>query len=189
MAVVLAVEQWRPYLLGRNFIIKTDHFSLKYLLGQKLTTVFQRKWLPKLMGYDYEIHYRQGKENLVADGLSRLYGMQLLTFTLSSINSELLAAIKATWLQDPSIQQLIQSLEAGQQHSKYVWQQEMLYRKGKLVVGADPSVKQQLLQLFHDSSIGSHSGIQVTKKRLASVIYWKGVTKDVRNHVRTCAVC
>jgi len=32
MAVVLAVKKWRPYLLRRHFIIKTDHFSLKYLL-------------------------------------------------------------------------------------------------------------------------------------------------------------
>jgi len=36
MAVVLTVDKWRPYLLGRHFIIKTDHFSLKYLLGQRL---------------------------------------------------------------------------------------------------------------------------------------------------------
>jgi len=32
MAVVLVVEKWRCYLLGRHFIIKTDHFSLKYLM-------------------------------------------------------------------------------------------------------------------------------------------------------------
>jgi len=55
MAVVLAVEKWRPYLLGRHLIIKTGHFSLKYLMEQKLTTTFQSKWLPKLMGFDYEI--------------------------------------------------------------------------------------------------------------------------------------
>jgi len=58
-----------------------------------------------------------------------------------------------------------------------------------VVVGANSSVRRQLLQLFHGSSLGGHSGIQVTKKRLASVLYWKGMAKDVRNHVRTCAVC
>ena len=123
MAVVLAVEKWRPYLLGRHFIIKTDHFSLKYLLEQKFTTVFQSKWLPKLMGYDYEILYRQDKENVVADGLYRLYGAQLLALALSTVISELLASIKESCSQDPSIQQLIQSLFTGQQHPKYVWQQ------------------------------------------------------------------
>ena len=40
MVMVLAAEKWRPYLLGRYFIIKTDHFSLKYLMEQKLTIVF-----------------------------------------------------------------------------------------------------------------------------------------------------
>ena len=40
MAVVLTVEKWRPYLLERHFVIKTDHFSLKYLLEQKITSAF-----------------------------------------------------------------------------------------------------------------------------------------------------
>ena len=189
MAVVLAVEKWRPYLLGRHFIIKTNHFSLKYLLEQKWSSAFQNKWLPKLLGYDYEIQYKQGKENLVADGLSRLYGVQLLALTLSSLSSDLLAAIQASWQQDLSIQHLIQSLERGQAHPKYLWHQGMLYRKGRLVVGAITDLRQQLLQLFHDSAIGGHSGIRVTKKRLSSLVYWKGLTKDVRNYIRNCVIC
>ena len=40
MVVVLAVERWRPYLLRRHFIIKTDHFSLNYILEEKITTPF-----------------------------------------------------------------------------------------------------------------------------------------------------
>ena len=145
MAVVLAVEKWRPYLLGRHFIIKRDHFSLKYLLKQKIATTFQSKWLPKLMGYDYEITYRKGKENIVADGLYRVVGAQLLALALSTISSDLLETIKASWTQDPTLQTLIRSLTGRQQHPKYQWVQGILYRKGKAVVGSDPSLKQHLL--------------------------------------------
>nr|GEX34495.1 hypothetical protein [Tanacetum cinerariifolium] len=71
LAVVVALDKWKGYLLDRHFKIKTDHFSLKYLLNQKLTTPFQFKWLPKLLGYDYEIVYKKGSKNVVADALSR----------------------------------------------------------------------------------------------------------------------
>ncbi|XP_074300348.1 putative mitochondrial protein AtMg00860 [Silene latifolia] len=59
LAVIFAIKKWRPYLSGRHFKIKTDHFSLKYLLEQKITTTFQIKCLPKLLGLDYEIIYRK----------------------------------------------------------------------------------------------------------------------------------
>ncbi|GJS10929.1 putative mitochondrial protein [Tanacetum coccineum] len=72
MAVVMALEKWRGYLLDRHFKIKTDHFSLKYLLDQRLSTPFQTKWLPKLLGFDYEISYKKGVDNAAADALSRL---------------------------------------------------------------------------------------------------------------------
>jgi len=111
-------------------------------MKQKLTIAFQSKWLPKLVGFDYEIQYKQGKENLVADGPSRLYGLQLLASTLSSLSSDLIAAIRASWSQDTFLQQLIQTLDKGQQHPKYSWQQGFLYRKGKVVVGVVASVKQ-----------------------------------------------
>jgi hypothetical protein len=38
LAVVKAVRKWRPYLLGKPFVIKTDHQSLKYLLEQRIST-------------------------------------------------------------------------------------------------------------------------------------------------------
>ena len=57
-----------------------------------------------------------------------------------------------------------------------------------MVVGAVASVKQQILKLFHDSLTGGHSDIQVTKKRIASVLYWKGLSRDIRNYIRVCIV-
>ena len=51
LALVVVVKKWRPYLLGRPFVIKTDHQSLKYLLEQRVGTLAQQKWITKLLGY------------------------------------------------------------------------------------------------------------------------------------------
>lgn len=71
IALLLAVEKWRHYLQPHHFVIKTDHFSLKFLRDQRITASLQHKGVTKLLGLSYEMHYRQGKENVVADALSR----------------------------------------------------------------------------------------------------------------------
>jgi hypothetical protein len=73
LAILHAMDLWLPYLLGKRFQIKTDHQSLKYFLEQCLSSPEQQKWVTKLFGYDYEIIYKKGKENVVADALSRKY--------------------------------------------------------------------------------------------------------------------
>ncbi|RVW64852.1 Transposon Ty3-I Gag-Pol polyprotein [Vitis vinifera] len=71
LAIIVAIQTWRPYLLGRRFTIQTDQRSLKYLLEQRIITPEQQKWMSKLVGYDYEIVYKPGKTNQAADALSR----------------------------------------------------------------------------------------------------------------------
>jgi hypothetical protein len=66
-----AVRHWRSYLWGRHFIVKTDHFSLKYLLDQRLATIPQHHWVGKLLGFDFTVEYRSGATNTVANALSR----------------------------------------------------------------------------------------------------------------------
>jgi hypothetical protein len=70
IGLVKVVRHWRPYLWGRSFLIRTDHFALKYILDQRLTTIPQHTWVSKLFGYDFSVEYRQGKLNVVADALS-----------------------------------------------------------------------------------------------------------------------
>lgn len=71
LAIVEAIRIWRPYLLGQRFTIQTDQRNIKFFLEQKVATPEQQKWMAKLMGYDYEIVYRPGRENTAADALSR----------------------------------------------------------------------------------------------------------------------
>ena len=72
MAVVLAVQRWRPYLLGRTFIVKTDQRSLKFLLEQRVIQPQYQKWIAKLLGYSFEVVYKPDLENKAADALSRV---------------------------------------------------------------------------------------------------------------------
>ena len=79
LALVLVVQKWRPYLLGRKLIVRKDYQSLKHLWTQKITTVAQQRWLWKLMGYDFIVEYKRGEENVVADALY-LYGVMMTHF-------------------------------------------------------------------------------------------------------------
>ena len=57
--------------MGRHFKVKTDHNSFKYFLEQRLSSEEQQKWVTKMLGYDFENVYEKGKQNVVADALSR----------------------------------------------------------------------------------------------------------------------
>ena len=70
-ALVRALETWQQYLWPKKFVIHTDHESLKHLKGQGKT-------------FPYVIKYKQGKENIVADALSRRYAL------ISTLNAKLL---------------------------------------------------------------------------------------------------
>jgi len=54
-----------------------------------------------------------------------------------------------------------------------------LRRNGKIVVGADPSLKAKLLQWMHTSPVGGHTGRDATLKRLKQLFYEKGMNKEV----------
>jgi hypothetical protein len=64
IGMVQAVRHWRPYLWGRRFLVKTDHYSLKYLLDQRLATIPQHHWVGKLLGLDFTVEYRSGPQIL-----------------------------------------------------------------------------------------------------------------------------
>lgn len=80
-AITEAVNKFRHYLFGQQFIIRIDQQALRHLCQQTIQTPKQQRWLPKLLGFDFVIEYKPGKENLAADALSRC-------FTLTSSQSQ-----------------------------------------------------------------------------------------------------
>ncbi|GJS96014.1 putative reverse transcriptase domain-containing protein [Tanacetum coccineum] len=56
---------------GKRVVIYTDHKSLQHIFSQKELNMRQRRWIELFSDYDCEIRYHPGKENVVADALSR----------------------------------------------------------------------------------------------------------------------
>lgn len=71
-------------MLGCKFCLFTDHHSLKYLLTQTIQTPEQHKWITKLLGYEFKLHYESSRENKVADALSQKHHSIPLRLLLSS---------------------------------------------------------------------------------------------------------
>ena len=72
LAVVYGITYFRSYLFGKTFLVITDHKCLKYLQTFKNPNSRIVRWLLSLQDYSFEVVYRSGKQNVVADALSRL---------------------------------------------------------------------------------------------------------------------
>lgn len=190
LAVIFAVQKWRHYLIHNHFIIRTDQRGLKYLLEQRLNTPIQQQWLPKLLEFDYEIQYREGKDNLAADALSRVEGSEVLSMAISVMDCDLMKKIQSSYEHDPQIKELIAELKKKPDYKKhFTWKQDTLRRKSKLVIPNNGELRQTILNWLHKSSSGGHSGRDATHQRVKSLFYWKGMSKDIQYYIRHCSVC
>ncbi|KAL4312297.1 hypothetical protein GQ457_01G050670 [Hibiscus cannabinus] len=135
LAVLLTVKKWSSYLVGRHFKIRTDHQSLRFLSSNQATTPAQQMWVAKMMGYDFEVCYRKGASNTVADVLSRNPNFsQGVLMAINSFNSDWVSKISQSWTNDIKVQKIIREIEQNPtSHSKYTWDGKHLRRKGKLV--------------------------------------------------------
>ena len=72
-AVVRAVENFRMFLLGRKFLLRTDHAALRNLLRRHPPPTSRvERWILRLSEYNFRIEYKRGQDNVMADVLSRL---------------------------------------------------------------------------------------------------------------------
>ncbi|CAN6555178.1 unnamed protein product [Malus baccata var. baccata] len=72
LAVVSALEKFRSYLIGAKVIVYSNHSALKYLLSKKEAKPRLIRWVLLLQEFDLEILHKKGRENVMADHLSRL---------------------------------------------------------------------------------------------------------------------
>ena len=71
LAVIFGLKTFRQYLLGRNFIIRTDHAALQWLKKTPSPIGQQARWVEQIEEFDYTIQHRPGAQHSNADAMSR----------------------------------------------------------------------------------------------------------------------
>ena len=207
LSIVASVKHFAMYLYGYAFEIYSDHAPLRYIFQYKSTVPRITRWSLMLAEFNYTIHYKPGRENIIADPLSRFVAVTQVNDQSSTkkfnpadiFESE---KIRVEQLEDPNIAPIIHALEGEGDGTippktleNYVLQNNCLYYatkvndmiKFRLVV---PKLyRKHALILCHDSTLGGHYGVKKSLEKAKTMFYWPNMVTDIQKYVGCCNIC
>ena len=211
LAVTWACEKFSDYILGRKFMIESDHKPLIPLLNSKQLDCMPPRILRfrlRMARYDYRVHHVPGKQLYTADTLSRA---PVLTHGDSSLQSEVEAFVngitqtpqrldeyRRAQEQDPVCQQIKEYCQQGwprkglvkpevapywASHSSLTVCDQLLLCGQRIVVLK--SLQKETMQKLH----AGHHGIERCRARARASVWWPGVSQQVVQVVQQCLKC
>ena len=124
LAVVAFTKHFRPYLLGRAFVLRTDHGSLSWLWNFRNPEGQLARWLEQLQEYDFTIVHRRGRKHGNADAMSRIPCVQCgreshesivaTTVQVSPLQQKSNEELRSKQLEDPIVGYLLRAREANE---------------------------------------------------------------------------
>lgn len=215
LAICWGCQKFDYYLSGRRFTVETDHKPLLAVLGDKelakLPIRIQRFRL-RMMPYTYNIFYTPGTKLVLADALSRapLNGpsnekmdtresrtvMELIDSL--PISRKRLERLKAAMVDDAVALTLLKYITRGWPHRKGLepgvaqfstFREELTAVEGIIFyrnrVFVPELERERVLADIHRG----HQGETKCVARATSTVWWPGMTAQVREIVKKCAMC
>jgi hypothetical protein len=115
-ALVRCLETWQHYLWPKEFVIHSDHESLKHILSQGKLNRRHAKWVEFIESFPYVIRHKKGKENIIDDALSRRYDL------LNQLDYKIfgLATIKEHYINDADFKDVLLHCKDGKGWNKFI---------------------------------------------------------------------
>jgi hypothetical protein len=191
-AIVHALKMWRHYLLGRKFVLMTDHCGLRYLFDQPKLNARQARWMALLREFDFEINHIKGKENRVVDALSR----SMKTIYLAAVNTyetDVKNRVRNAQEKDSFVQTVtlyLQQEPAGGKYEGYQMTKGFIltYRDRMYIPNRD-DLKRFIMDELHKRPYTGHPRYQKMITATRKQFYWPGLKKDIAKYLAQCIEC
>ena len=133
--------------------------------------------------FPYQICYKKGVENKVADALSRRYTL------LATLHARFLGFdfIKSLYVHDPSFSYIFASC-LHTPSGKFYLKDGYLFKENRICIPSC-SLRQSLLSESHGGGLMGHFGVTKTYDAFHEYFYWPKMKKDVESYVSKCATC
>lgn len=182
-ALVRALHTWQHYLFPKEFVIHSDHESLKYLKGQGKLSKRHAKWVEFLEQFPYVIKHKKGKANVVADALSRRYSL------ISTLQTRLLGFehIRNLYAVDEDFAGIFLDCEL-MSHDSFFRHDGYLFNGSRLCI-PKCSLRELLVREVHEGGLMGHFGEHKTYDMLHDHFYWPKMKHDIHLICSRCIVC
>jgi hypothetical protein len=123
---------------------------------------FKHQWVSKLLGYDFTVEYKPGKQNTVADALSRRDATEPSLMALSEITFPIFDHLKAEITTKEEAGKLAQSIKTWQLSTAWTLEDDLILYKQRVHIPSSSPILQEVLHAIHNST---HEGSEKTLHR------------------------
>ena len=215
-----ACERWHFYLYGRRFTLVTDHQALRTLLtagGRGHRPLRLHRWCDRLYQYTFDVQYKPGRENCVADCLSRSYNEesstsppavdvddeQFVGTIFGSLDTAVVtsAAVASATTTDQQLSRVRDCVVAGWPSAKRALPTKLhiywnvrddlstAFNGQCIVRGNRLVIPMSLRAAVLELAHEGHPGIVRMKQKCRESVWWPGIDRQVEDYVRDCVVC
>lgn len=214
LALYWGVRKFSQYLMGRKFILSTDHKPILAIFGEgkglpAMSAGRMQRWANYLSEFDYTLQYVKGSSNGGADGLSRLPLSEKFEANfyndlnhIEYVNLVELSTpidfnkVRFYTSKDPVLSKVRYYINSDwpdvvQEDLKpfYRRKEELSVEKGVLMWGYRLIIPNKLKKGLLEELHFTHFGISKIKTLARSYVWWPGMDNDIEHFVKGCHIC
>lgn len=215
LAVIHAVQKFRTYLIARPFTIWSDNKSLSFIRQCKLQSGRIARWILLLQQYNFSIKFCPGKNNIVADALSRAplgegkpdAGQP---FTIANFHrcieepnkciQDIVKDLHNTQKKDNILAPIIESLQnidaqannpSADEHNRHMLFNGIVFHRSNHETtwkACVPKSVTQTLVINYHHAYGHFGGYKIFNV-MREYFYWRKMRRTINSIVRACDIC